>query len=174
MRHPIRAFALATSMVLLAAACGGGGGTSGGNQPSSQTPAGGLQRGGVFRIGLASDVHEGLDPQREYYTIGWEFLKGALMRLLVAFNMEGPNEGGNDLVPDLATELPTVSADGLTWTFHIKPNIHYAPPLQDVSVTAGDFRVPMATSTTVPPPSLGDTDSPAPSRSARSRMISMP
>jgi peptide/nickel transport system substrate-binding protein len=138
MRHPIRAFALATSMVLLAAACGGGGGSTGG-QPSGQTPAGGLQQGGVFRIGLASDVHEGLDPQREYYTIGWEFLKGALMRLLVAFNMQGPNEGGNDLVPDLATELPAASADGLTWTFHIKPDIHYAPPLQDVSVTAGDF-----------------------------------
>jgi peptide/nickel transport system substrate-binding protein len=139
MRHPIRAFALATSMVLLAAACSGGGGTTGGNQPSGQTPAGGLQKGGVFRIGLSSDVHEGLDPQREYYTIGWEFLKGALMRLLVAFNMQGPDEGGNDLVPDLATELPTVSSDGLTWTFHIKPDIHYAPPLRNVAVTAGDF-----------------------------------
>jgi peptide/nickel transport system substrate-binding protein len=107
--------------------------------PSGPSAAGGFQKGGVFKIGLASDVHQGLDPQREYYTIGFEFLKGALVRLLVAFNMQGPNEGGNDLVPDLATELPTSSADGLTWTFHIRPNIHYAPPLQDVTVTAGDF-----------------------------------
>src|SRR5207247_4811770 len=52
---------------------------------------------------------------------------------------QGPDEGGNDLVPDLATDLPTSSADGLTWTFKIKTGIHYAPPLQDVSVTAGDF-----------------------------------
>ena len=138
MKRSIRAFALAGALALAASACGGGGGTTGGG-PSGTTPAGGLQKGGVFRIGLASDVHEGLDPQREYYTIGWEFLKGALMRLLVAFNMQGPDEGGNELVPDLATELPTASSDGLTWTFHIKPNIHYAPPLQDVSVTAGDF-----------------------------------
>jgi peptide/nickel transport system substrate-binding protein len=139
MRHPIRIFALATSVTLLAVACGGDGGTSGGGQPTAQPPAGGFPKGGVFRIGLASDVHQGLDPQREYYTIGFEFLKGALVRLLVGFNLQGPDEGGNDLVPDLATDLPSASADGLTWTFKIKTGIHYAPPLQDVSVTAGDF-----------------------------------
>ncbi len=32
-----------------------------------------------------------------------------------------------------------VSADGLTYTFTIKPGIKYAPPLQDVQVTAQDF-----------------------------------
>jgi ABC-type oligopeptide transport system substrate-binding subunit len=35
--------------------------------------------------------------------------------------------------------MPDVSRDGLTWTFHIKPGIKYAPPLQDTEVTAQDF-----------------------------------
>jgi peptide/nickel transport system substrate-binding protein len=141
MRKTIRAFALATTVAVVAVACGGGGGggTGGGGGPSSSPAAGGLPKGGVFKIGLASDVHQGLDPQREYYTIGWEFLKGALVRLLLGFNLQGPDDGGNDLAPDLATDLPTVSSDGLTWTFKIKTGIKYAPPLDDVTVTAGDF-----------------------------------
>ena len=43
------------------------------------------------------------------------------------------------LKPDLAADLPAVSDDGLTYTFTLKPGIHYAPPLQDVEVTAQDF-----------------------------------
>jgi peptide/nickel transport system substrate-binding protein len=135
MRRYIRVLALAASLALAAAACGGGG-TTGGQSP---TKGGSIQKGGVFHIGLASDFHEGADPQREYYTIGWEFLKCCLARQLLGFNLLGPNDKGNDLVPDLATALPTSSSDGLTWTFHIRPNVHYAPPLQNVSVTAQDF-----------------------------------
>jgi peptide/nickel transport system substrate-binding protein len=130
----VRVIALAGSLALAAAACGG---TTG--RAPSPTQRGKIQKGGDFHIGLASDFHQGVDPQREYYTIGWEWLKCCLTRQLVGFNLLGPNEKGNDLVPDLATELPTASSDGLTWTFHIKPNIHYAPPLQNVSATAGDF-----------------------------------
>jgi peptide/nickel transport system substrate-binding protein len=127
--------ALAATIALAAAACGGGGG--GGT--STQAPQVNVKKGGVLKIGLASDVHQALDPQREYYTIGWEFLKCCLARTLLAFNFKGPNEDGNTLAPDLATGLPTASSDGLTWTFHIRPDVHYAPPLQDVTVTAQDF-----------------------------------
>jgi ABC-type transport system substrate-binding protein len=35
--------------------------------------------------------------------------------------------------------LPEQSADGLTWTFCLKPGVRYAPPLEDVTVTAQDF-----------------------------------
>ena len=48
-------------------------------------------------------------------------------------------DGGGELQPDLAADLPTVSDDGLTYTFTIKPGVMYAPPLQDVEVTAQDF-----------------------------------
>jgi peptide/nickel transport system substrate-binding protein len=129
-----RFFAVLAAAALVAAACGGG--TSGQKQ---KTPNAALQKGGVLKIGLASDVHEALDPAREYYTIGWEFLHCCLTRTLLGFNLLGPNEGGNNLIPDLATALPSVSPDGLTYTFHIRQGVHYAPPLQNVTVQAQDF-----------------------------------
>jgi ABC-type transport system substrate-binding protein len=42
------------------------------------------------------------------------------------------------LRPDLATALPRVSADGLTWTFHLKDGIRYAPPFGDREIVAAD------------------------------------
>jgi ABC-type transport system substrate-binding protein len=49
-----------------------------------------------------------------------------------------PGVPGTEPVPDLATGPPSVSANGLTWTFHLRRGIHYGPPLGDVEVTAGD------------------------------------
>ena len=43
------------------------------------------------------------------------------------------------LHPDLAAADPTVSTDGLTWTFTIKPGLHYGDPLTNVEITAPDF-----------------------------------
>ena len=34
--------------------------------------------------------------------------------------------------------MPDVSSDGLTWTFHLKTGLHYAPPMQNVEIVAGD------------------------------------
>src|SRR5438105_4464240 len=127
-------FAVVAAAALVAAACGGGT-----KSPSQQKQNVSLQKGGVLKIGLSSDVHEALDPAREYYTIGWEFLHCCLTRTLLGFNLLGPNEAGNTLMPDLATALPTVSSDGLTYTFHIRQGVHYAPPLQNVTVQAQDF-----------------------------------
>jgi peptide/nickel transport system substrate-binding protein len=36
---------------------------------------------------------------------------------------------GNSLVPDLATDFPEISADGLTYTFHLKDGIMFGPPV---------------------------------------------
>jgi hypothetical protein len=49
------------------------------------------------------------------------------------------NTGGAQVRPDLAARKPLVSSSGLTWTFRIKPGLHYAPPLQDVEITSPDF-----------------------------------
>jgi peptide/nickel transport system substrate-binding protein len=120
--------------VLVAAACGSS------KTGQQQTPGpSGLKKGGVLKIALISDVHQAMDPAKEYYTIGWEFLHCCLTRTLLGFNLKGPNEGGNDLIPDLATALPTVSSDGLQYTFHIRSGVHYSPPLQTVTVQAQDF-----------------------------------
>jgi peptide/nickel transport system substrate-binding protein len=36
---------------------------------------------------------------------------------------------GNKLFPDLAAGTPTISSDGLTYTFKLKPNVRFGPPL---------------------------------------------
>ena len=48
-------------------------------------------------------------------------------------------QGGDTLRPDLATALPEVSADGLTYTFHIKSGLDYGPPFQTQEITSQGF-----------------------------------
>ncbi len=131
----LRWLAMLAAVALAAAACSGGS-TS---PPPSGGSTGKIVKGGTLHIGMASDFHEALDPAREYYTIGWEFLRCCLARTLLSYNGEGVTQGGANPIPDLATAMPTASSDGLTWTFKIRSGIHYGPPLQDVTVTAQDF-----------------------------------
>jgi ABC-type transport system substrate-binding protein len=39
----------------------------------------------------------------------------------------------------LASSPPDVSADGLTWTFHLRTGLHYGPPLDNVEITSRDI-----------------------------------
>ncbi len=130
--------ALAAVMMLVGAACarggsGGGGGTTGGGGGGG-TP----QKGGTLNLALTADVSNAYDPQKEYAALSFAFFRCCLLRTLVQFNGESADQGGNELHPDLATDLPEVSEDGLTYTFHIKPGLHYAPPFQDTEITAQD------------------------------------
>lgn len=62
-----------------------------------------------------------------------------LVRTLLSYDGRPTDEGGADLHPDLAAALPDISPDGLTYTFRLKPDVHYAPPLVDRVVEARDF-----------------------------------
>jgi peptide/nickel transport system substrate-binding protein len=79
------------------------------------------------------------DPQQNNVGEVAELGRCCLLRTLLSTNGHPTSQGGTKLQPDLAASLPEVSSDGLTWTFRIKPGIHYAPPLQDVEVTSQDF-----------------------------------
>jgi peptide/nickel transport system substrate-binding protein len=68
-----------------------------------------------------------------------ELLRCCLARTLLSYVGKPTVEGGGDLRPDLAVAMPDVSADGLTWTFHIRPNVHYGPPLQSTQITSADL-----------------------------------
>src|SRR5262245_25071285 len=115
-------FALA--LALVAAACGGGGGGGGGNGGKA-APA---QRGGVFRTALDDfGLTGGFDPTGEYVSIAFNSFH-ALLRTLMATNFTGGTEG-NQLHPDLASARPTVSSDGLTYTFKLRPNLKFGPPV---------------------------------------------
>ena len=93
--------------------------------------------GGTLRVAMLAPSVWGFDPTSEYGTA--EYAVTRLLQRTLLTHRGVPGFQGTRLVPDLATALPTISSDGLTWTFHIRPGIHYAPPLQDVEVTAPDF-----------------------------------
>jgi len=94
------------------------------------TPAAG---GGTLRLIGGSEVDRtALDPAAADDSGGWSMLR-ALTRQLMTFPT-----GGHDPVPDVAARPPDVSADGLVYTFDLKPNVRYAPP-RKAAVQAGDF-----------------------------------
>jgi len=108
-------------------------------------------RGGTLRFTLDSwDDHAfeltsedgrgyyALDPQTDGGTV-WELFRCCLTRTLMSYSGRPTSQGGADPRPDLAAGLPTVSADGLVWTFKLKRGIDYAPPFQHTEITAQDF-----------------------------------
>jgi peptide/nickel transport system substrate-binding protein len=122
---------------LVAAACGGDSGS-----PTTESTAGANGEpapGGTLRIALVSDMSSAFDPQKEYYGVAWEYYRCCLLRTLMSYNGKTTSEGGGVVEPDLASADPEVSADGLTWTFSIQPGLHYAPPVEEVEITAQDF-----------------------------------
>lgn len=126
-RRAIASLALA----LVAAACTPGGA---GNPGTTDKP----RSGGTFRIAAAGDV-DSLDPGRTYTTFGYMLFRVAVRTLVAYAPLAG--EAGNKLVPDLAVENPTVSTDGLTYTFALRPDARYQPEVAGGrAITSGDIR----------------------------------
>jgi ABC-type transport system substrate-binding protein len=104
-------------------------------------------QGGTLWVGLGIfmtpqiERRNFLDPQNPNSIASGqrEFLRCCLTRTLLSYTGRPTAEGGTVLHPDLATALPEVSDDALTWTFHLKEGIRYAPPLEDVEITTMDI-----------------------------------
>jgi peptide/nickel transport system substrate-binding protein len=92
-----------------------------------------------FQIDPDAGTNFSWDPQATWAAEPFEVFRCCLLRTLLSYNGHSVRGGGAELRPDLAADLPTISADGLTWTFRIKTGIHYAPPMADKEVVAGDF-----------------------------------
>lgn len=129
---------LAAALLVVGVACTGGGSA----EPSGGVSASNPPTGGTLRVGVTTVTDRwGWDPQVDLAdnTNVQELGRCCLGRTLLSYRAGSTAEGGTVLRPDLATSLPEVSNDGLTWTFHLKPGLHYGPPLQDVEITAPDF-----------------------------------
>jgi oligopeptide transport system substrate-binding protein len=122
------------------AACGsssGSGGAGSSTAPSSGTPV----KGGTLTVTFQGEPTE-LDP-----AIAWEVESWSIERLTYQTFLtyaSKPGEAGTQLVPDLATEVPSadnggISADGLTYTFHLEQGIKFGQPIS-TEVTAADFK----------------------------------
>jgi oligopeptide transport system substrate-binding protein len=103
-----RSLAVALGALTLAAACGGGGGGSSETLASDQT----------FRIGIQNDVTS-LDPAHVSSAVDITFLNEVFTGLYRFDNNLKIN-------PDGASALPTISADGLTWTFALRHDVVFS------------------------------------------------
>jgi peptide/nickel transport system substrate-binding protein len=125
-RHGHLALALLAVLGLILAACGSSGGNSTSSPAAVKTTA---ARGGVYRTAISSfGLTDNLDPVGEDQ-IGFAFsIYDAMLRTLVGFrHIDGL--AGLKIVPDLATSVPTPTDHGLTYTFHLKSDIKFAPPV---------------------------------------------
>jgi peptide/nickel transport system substrate-binding protein len=136
----MKVIALVAVLGIVAVACGGGddGGTPEGSDTGEPSVATDLS-GGTLRMAMLADVTAAFDPQKEYYSVTWEYYRCCLARMLMSYQGVPTDEGGTEIFPDLAASEPTISDDGLTWTYSIKPGINYGDPFTDVEITAGDF-----------------------------------
>jgi len=109
----------------------------------SATPSGAsfadVPRGGSLATAFTSRLTTTLDPQSpDAFLLTEELHRCCLSRTLMSYPGRPTEEGGTILQPDLASGMPEVSRDGLTWTFRLRPDIRYAPPLQGTSVISPD------------------------------------
>jgi YVTN family beta-propeller protein len=80
-------------------------------------------RGGTLRVTDFNEI-DSLDPALAYVPSSWLILN-MTNDGLVAFRRVGGIEG-IQLVPDVALSLPTPTDDGRTYTFRLRPGIHYS------------------------------------------------
>ena len=125
---PRRVGGLLGAAVLAASACTpaattaptGPGGSTGPGQtsPASQPAASaGIPSGGTLSIGFNSEILW-LDPALGYDVVSWP-----AERLLFEGLLD--YDSGTNLVPVLASAMPTVSSDGLAYTFKLHDNVNF-------------------------------------------------
>jgi peptide/nickel transport system substrate-binding protein len=132
---------MAAVLTLVAAACGGNNNNTGGggSSPSTGGTSGGsIQNGGVYRTAIEDFGFTGaFDPTGEYLGTAFGLFNQMMLRNLVTYKHIRGVEG-DAIVPDMATDTGQVSSDGLTYTFKLKPNLKWGPPLSR-NITSKDI-----------------------------------
>ena len=91
---------------------------------------------GTLRIESATNV-DYTDPALAYQQNSWQLLYAVCAKLLNYPDVSGP--AGSRLIPEVARSLPSVSADGETYTFRIRSGFRFSPP-SNAPVTAETFK----------------------------------
>lgn len=117
--------ALGAASVLAFAACSSNtiqGSSAGFNAAINNVVNPSTHKGGTLTFGL-SGTPDSLDPGNTYSGAVWNFSRLYAMPLMTFKSC--PGACGLQLVPDLATGPGIVSANGLTWTYHIQPDVKF-------------------------------------------------
>ncbi len=140
----LAAFGAVAALVL--AACGGSSGGSSGNGGGGTTTTAtygaaitgvvnpSAHKGGTLTFGNSS-TPDSTDPGNTYYANMWNITRLYTMPLMTYKSC--PGACGLGVVPDLATAPGTVSANGLTWTYHIQPDVKFE---DGTTVTSKDVK----------------------------------
>ncbi len=127
----MRRILISVAVLLLAVSAGCGSGSS-----SSAGSAGAPVNGGTLR-GAIPDNPDHLDTGISFAVEGWELLE-ATNNGLLTFKKAG---GGQQSViqPDIATAMPVVTDNGRTYTFQVRKNVMFSPPVNR-AVRPSDFQ----------------------------------
>lgn len=112
------AVALALMAVLVLAACG----SSKKAGTSKAAATGAVKQGGTIKIGTVGP--DSYDPQ-EYQTVQADSALHLVYTGLLAFK-DATGKDSTTLIPGLAESIPTATNGGKTYTFHIRPGLHYS------------------------------------------------
>jgi peptide/nickel transport system substrate-binding protein len=143
-RRTIGLAAFGAAAALLLAACGGSSGSSSSSSSSGSSTYGAAITGivnpsshkasGTLNFGNSS-TPDSMDPGNTYYAYMWNFTRLYTMPLMTYKSC--PGKCGLQVVPDLATAPGVVSDNGLTWTYHIQPNVKFE---DGTTVTSSDVK----------------------------------
>ena len=123
-------FLVAMAVALGAVGCGGDDGDEGATQ-------GEVKKGGIYRVSAPSfEFVNAFDPTGEYLGDAWGIYTNMLIRTLVNYKHTAGADG-NEIVADLATEVPEPTDVGRRYTFKLKDGIRFGPPL-DREITSRD------------------------------------
>ena len=100
-------------------------------------------KGGVYTIGWENSFGftNNFDPTGEYLGNAWGLYSNLMLRSLIGYKHQ-PGASGNDLIGDLATDVPTPTDNGLTYTYKIRSGVKFGPPVNR-AVTSKDVAYAM-------------------------------
>jgi ABC-type transport system substrate-binding protein len=134
-RRIFAATAVAAAGALLISACSSSSGSSSSSGNNNTTPGAVAFNAGISAV-VNPSTHKGgtlifdnsstpdsFDPGNTYYAWVLNFDRLFVMPMFTFKSC--PGACGEQLVPDLATDMGTVSNNGLTWTFHIQSDVKF-------------------------------------------------
>jgi len=144
----VTAASLAVGVALIASACGSSSKSTPGGTTASTTASSGKTFAN-FRLAYDTSI-DYLDPGLSYTVAGWEIMWNVYLPLIGYKHANGPD--GATLVPYLAKDLPTVSADGKTYSFVLRDGLKYS---DGTPIKASDFAATIERDFKVDSPGVG-------------------
>ncbi len=129
----MKRLALPVMLAIALTACGSSSSGSENTSTSAATPAAKNQNGGTITL-LLGTAPDFLDPQEGYTTQSAEATWLAYTGLYTYAHKGG--EQGGQVIPGVASDFPTVTDGGKTYTIRLRPNLKYSDGTQ---VEASDF-----------------------------------